>query len=273
MAFLHGKGAKVLVDDYDLSTVLSQAQITTTMDPAETTVFTNTSKTFLAGLRSGSINVDGLFEGDTDIDTGAGTQTADGLFSSLVSATADSAVTIAPKGLAATGERVKIMQGRVKNYDISSPVADVVKVSLALDGSSDSGAMQAGAPLSGYLIHTGTMALAGLAAGNITSTGVDTGEADAQTSGAVCVAHVTTNTADAALEIRVQDSPDGTSWADYMDIWPVGGKLAAGTLGNMCVSSQTSVDAQFRLRVPTQAGYTTGDIAITASIAILSPTQ
>ena len=77
MAFAHGKSVQVFCDSYELSSYFNSATITQNGEPNETTTFTNTSKTFVKGLTSGSLSLEGLFEAATDIDPTGTTTTFD----------------------------------------------------------------------------------------------------------------------------------------------------------------------------------------------------
>lgn len=69
--FTHGKNAAFKVDDSggtirDISNVLTDVSVSRTADVAEVSAFSNTSKSFVAGLTDGSITLTGSF--DTTVD-------------------------------------------------------------------------------------------------------------------------------------------------------------------------------------------------------------
>ena len=49
MAFIHGKDTKVYIDSNDLSSYLSSADPSRTVDVGETTTFGSSNKTYVAG--------------------------------------------------------------------------------------------------------------------------------------------------------------------------------------------------------------------------------
>ena len=101
MAFKHGKSTQVFCDSYELSSYFNSATITQTGEPNETSTFTNTSKTFIKGLTSGSLSLEGLYESSTDIDPTATTKTFDQFLEGLISATNPSVITWVPYTMAA----------------------------------------------------------------------------------------------------------------------------------------------------------------------------
>ena len=59
MAFVHGKGTTVLLNAYDLSAYLNGADQTITVETAETTCFGSSAKSYVTGLRDGTVSVGG----------------------------------------------------------------------------------------------------------------------------------------------------------------------------------------------------------------------
>ena len=64
MAAVHGKGTRVLVDEYDLSTYLDQIGYQGQVQAVEIPTFTYDDMRHLAGPGSGSINASGVYDGD-----------------------------------------------------------------------------------------------------------------------------------------------------------------------------------------------------------------
>ena len=52
MAFIHGKDTKVYIDSNDLSSYLSSADPSRTVDVGETTTFGSSNKTYVAGEKT-----------------------------------------------------------------------------------------------------------------------------------------------------------------------------------------------------------------------------
>ena len=60
--FSHGKDAVVLLDNTNLSTTLTDASLSLTADVTETSTFSSSSKTYVAGLKDGTVTLSGYFE-------------------------------------------------------------------------------------------------------------------------------------------------------------------------------------------------------------------
>jgi hypothetical protein len=63
MSFVHGKSALVLVNGYDLSAYLKSCSIKQAAAVSEDTGFGSSAKTYLPGLKEGSISAEGYFNG------------------------------------------------------------------------------------------------------------------------------------------------------------------------------------------------------------------
>lgn len=67
MAFVHGKGGSFTLTDSgstirDLSPYLTKVELPQDVDAAETTTFGATGKTYIPGLRNGTISLEGRFD-------------------------------------------------------------------------------------------------------------------------------------------------------------------------------------------------------------------
>ena len=60
-SFSHGKDAIVILDNTNLSNTLTDASLSLTADVAETSTFSNSSKTFVSGLKDGTATLSGYF--------------------------------------------------------------------------------------------------------------------------------------------------------------------------------------------------------------------
>jgi len=63
MAFIHGKTAQVLHGVFDLSAFLNEATASQEVETTETTAFGNSAKTYIVGLKDGTISASGMFDG------------------------------------------------------------------------------------------------------------------------------------------------------------------------------------------------------------------
>lgn len=66
MAFAAGKGARVILNTFDLSAYLKNAGITITKDTLDTTVFTDSAREYIEGQKGGTATLSGLFDGADD---------------------------------------------------------------------------------------------------------------------------------------------------------------------------------------------------------------
>ena len=122
MAFIHGKDTKVYMDSTDLSSYLSSADPSRTVDVGETTTFGSSNKTYVAGEKDATVSFSGFFDA-----------TADNIIQGLVG-TNDKVALIGFDGVDATDDCM-FGKGVTTNYGISSPVGDVVAVTFDLQAS------------------------------------------------------------------------------------------------------------------------------------------
>lgn len=62
MAFVHGKDSYFKVASTDLSAYLNNITVSRSADTADTTTFSSSSKTYIAGLKDASITLSGMFD-------------------------------------------------------------------------------------------------------------------------------------------------------------------------------------------------------------------
>ncbi|MFZ5852304.1 MAG: hypothetical protein ACOYY2_13050 [Actinomycetota bacterium] len=235
MPFKHGKFTRVFVGGTDLTAYFSEASATGTAEVAETTVFGTGAKEYVAGVKDGTISLAGLFDGSA----GA----VDEVLQANLGLENNVFVTVIPGG----GDRAFTAATKETSYEVSSPVNDVVKTSAELqaDGSIGRGPVL-------------------MAAQNITATptnGATYDDGAATTLGAFAHAHVTANTRNGTVTVKVQHSADGTTWADLATFAAV----AAATKGAERVSVNGTVNRYLRA-VVTLAG-TTGAATVTVALA------
>jgi hypothetical protein len=204
MGFIHGKNTGVFVDAADLTSFFNEVSASQDVETAETTVFGQSAKTYIVGLKDGTMSVSGLFDGTADA-------VDDQLASSLGSETAG-LVTVAPEGRTA-GKLAYSCQARKTSYEVSSPVGDVVSTSLSVqaDGGIDRGVLLA----AGSTVTT-----------SATTTGID--QTGSSADGGVGYLHVTANTRDGASTFKVQDSADNVTFADLITFSSVTASTAVG---------------------------------------------
>lgn len=188
MAFVHGKGAAVLVDEYDLSAFLNSYDGAATADTAEVTTFGNGAKAYVGGLKDATISLSGFFDGST----GA----VDEVLQAALGGSA--LITLCPAGAGTIGNRCSLADCISTSYSVSAPVGDAVTVSAEAQVS---GGMLPGVVLASLVARTAT--------GNTSS--VDNGASTAN--GAKAFLHVTAFTG-TNVTVKVQESADNSTWAD-----------------------------------------------------------
>lgn len=216
MPFIHGKGTSVLLNAYDLSAYLNSADQTISVETAETTCFGSSAKSYVVGLRDGSISVGGFFDGaasavDEVITTALGGSTA-------------AVVSIVETGAATIGNRCTVCQAHETSYQITGAVGDAVAVSaeFQIDGTNSSGAYR-GVVLADLASYSGTTK---------NYTAVDNGASSAN--GLIANLHVTANAA-ASLVVKVQHSTDNVTFTDLITFTTLAGtgsehKIVSGTV-------------------------------------------
>ena len=126
--FIHGKGTKTYVDEFDLSDYFNAADSTFSVETADVTAFGASSRSFLPGLQSATLGMTGLWSADTD--------GSDEELEALLGNATSPLTTVAMEA-GTIGNRAILMQSDLVTYAISSPVADVVSVSADFQATTD----------------------------------------------------------------------------------------------------------------------------------------
>jgi hypothetical protein len=188
MAFIHGKDTKVYIDSNDLSSYLSSADPSRTVDVGETTTFGSSNKTYVAGEKDATVSFSGFFDA-----------TADAIIQGLVG-TNDKVALIGLDGVDATDDCM-FGKGVTTNYGISSPVGDVVAVTFDL---------QASGFFSGSVLENATVT----ATGN--GTARDNASSTANGGGAFIIATSVSGTSTPTLTAKITHSADNSTYADLV---------------------------------------------------------
>lgn len=239
MAFIHGKSAQVLHGAYNLSSFLNDASASADVEVAETTAFGSSAKTYIVGLKDGTVSASGMFDG-------AANATDDVLSASIGSDTL-APVTIGYDGTT-LGNRVTILKAKTTSYEVSTPVGDVVAVSYSAqaDGGLDQG-----------------VSLAALASVSATTTGSSHDNSASTANGGVAQLHVTANSRSADATIKVQHSADNSTFADLATFTVVATTVT--TSERVIVASGTTVNRYLRAVNTLASG--TGSITYQVSFA------
>lgn len=201
--FVHGKGTGVLLDQYNLSEYFNSADVAQTIDVAETTSFTASSKSYIVGLQDATLSLSGLYSQDAG--------GSDAVLSGILGTATTPLVTVA-FDTGTIGNRCVTGRVHETNYSISNPVADVSSVTADFNASTDAVSNQT------YGLHGGVMLTAGasIAFGSLGDlASVD--NSASSSSGAMAVLHVTANSvAGGTTTIKVQHSTDDSTYADLI---------------------------------------------------------
>ena len=189
MAYAHGSKARVHFNGYDVSAYLTSVSLSTTIDTAETTTLSATSKSYIVGLRDNTISGEGVFDGATN--------SIDAIIQAALGAATAKPISYLPQG-DTVGYEALVGIAHKTSYEIQSPVDGVT--SLSFESQSDSG------------IYPGVV-LAPLTARTATANGTSTDNGAATANGFVANLHLTavSGTLPSATVI-VQHSTDNSTW-------------------------------------------------------------
>lgn len=227
MAFIHGKSAIVLNNEFNLSTYFNDISISRSVETAETTAFGASAKAYIVGISDGTISLGGMFDGAANA--------IDAEITDMIGSTSG-VVSISASGVTTIGTRMISATGIITSYEVSAPVGDVVSASAEFQV--DDGVGNA-------------MSLAALAAITTTTTGTSVDNAASSANGGFATLHVTANTMNAATVCKVQHSADNSTWADLQSFTSV--PTNTKTAERLKVANGTTVNRYLRA-VATPAG-------------------
>lgn len=239
MAFIHGKNASVLHGAFDLSLYLNDGSVSTSAESAETTAFGSVAKTYIVGLKDGTLSASGMFDGSANA--------IDEVLTASIGSDTNAPVSFFPT-TTTIGNPVKLLQAKTTGYSVSSPVGDVVSVSY--DAQADGG------------IDHG-VSLAALAAIVATTNSTSVDNAASTANGGLAQLHVSVNSWSADATIKVQHSSDNSTWADLTTFTVVATTVT--TSERIAVATGTTVNRYLRAQNTLTAG--TGSITYQVSFA------
>tara|TARA_R100001510_G_scaffold57756_1_gene67479 strand:- start:4235 stop:4987 length:753 start_codon:yes stop_codon:yes gene_type:complete len=233
-SFIHGKSTAVYIDEFDLTSYFNDANISQENEIAETTAFGDTNKTYINGIRSGTISLNGMWASDTD-----------GSDEELVALLGNATTPIITlrQGAAAIGGGAVIAQANETNYAITSPVADVSTITADFECTPNQVSNLTFALAGGVQLTAG----ASIAHGSLGAlSSVDNGASSAN--GGAGTLHVPTNTVNGNTTIKIQHSANNSTWADLISFTVVGStaktseiKAVSGTVNRyLRVSASTA---------------------------------
>ena len=203
MAPKDGAGTSVWLDLIDASQFFNEAGIDLSVETAETTTFqpgiSPAWKAFIEGVASSKVTVKGFYDQVNDAAMVAKIRNG------------GSVLTYGPHGLVAIGDPARLVLVHDTAVAESSPVGGAVLMSATFAGDAPVGL--------GWALHP-------IAADSGTTTGATRNDLAATTAGWQAHLHVTAvSGAPTSWTVKLQDSADGTTWADV-----TGGAFTATTI-------------------------------------------
>lgn len=185
---------------YDLSQFLNDVGISKATEPQETTTFqTGQSKSYIAGLREGSITASGFYDG--------GAAGLDAVLTNATMTSGDKGVIVFPDGGATSSVTICYMANAiVPKYDLKSPVAGVV--ALDTDFQSDFGVWRGRGQFLSPLTTSGTVP--------------SYNHNSALTKGGLLIMGISNITGGATVSITFQHSQDNSTWVNLATLSGLG---------------------------------------------------
>ncbi len=192
MAFVHGKGTRILIGEYDLSGYFNQVSISKDVQAVSVDTFGNNDHAFIAGLSGGTIALGGLF--DSTASTGS---------DEVLNAALDGSqqvVTVSFPGADTIGDAATLLHARETSYPVRGTTNDAVRLNSGLTAD---GGIRGGNVLHHYNSES--------SASNFASVDNSASTPD----GAVAHLHVISFTGTSAT-IKVTDSANDSTFADLI---------------------------------------------------------
>lgn len=226
--FRHGKSVNVFIDKYDFSTYFNDMTASAMQEPVETSAFGSSAKTYIAGLKDGTISLSGMFEGTT---TGT-----DVFFDTVMGSATKQNIIVAPEGHA-LGYVATVANSDDTSYEVSGSVGDLVKTSAEFQASTG--------VESGLLLSSGASITA-------TTNGTSVDNAASTTNGGVGFFSLPINTRTGTIIAVIQHSSDNSTFADLVTFTTVNATTL--TSERIEVASGTTVNRYLRLKLTYAAG-------------------
>jgi len=183
----HGKNARTYINGYDLTTYLKSFSVIQSADVVDVSAFNQESKTYIVGLRDGTISAEGFFAGST-LET-------DYVFNQTLASTSIWTYYPNRSGVGQPGYGIKTDQ---TSYEIMSPVDGAVGVTVA--GQATLGVDNI---ISHIAFQTRASSGVGTAYDNLVAT----------TGGILTYLQLDGITGGITVTVNIQHSSAGTSWA------------------------------------------------------------
>lgn len=222
MAAGHGKDTAVHVNGRNMSTYLQGANVELSAQVEDATVMSSAAEKLHGGLYSGGLSAKGLFDGAT--------AAADQIFNAALISSSQSLIVAWIIGETAVGAIGYAMRARATQYKNTSPVSGLV--ACALSARADEGVERV------KTLHP-------LAAETIATNGTTLDDTASTTAGAAAYLTVTAFTG-TSITVKVQDSADGTTWADVTSM-AFTAASAAGTSERVATSATATIRRYVRV--------------------------
>lgn len=237
--FVHGKNVGVNLGEYNLTPYFNSASQSQTIGTAESTAFGSADRTYVVGMKEGSVSLEGMFDG---------TATAvDEVLNNILGSATGSTMTVLHGGTT-VGRTCVVLVPNETSYEVTSPVDDIVATSAEFQANNQ--------------IETGVV-LAGNLLVSTTSTGSAVDNGASTSNGGVAHLHVTANTRNGTTVAKVQHSADNSTWADLVTFTTV--STASTTSERTVVATATTVNRYLRALI-TPSG-STGSLTVTVAFA------
>jgi hypothetical protein len=218
MAAVHGSKGSVLLDEFDVSSYFTQASVVKQAQTVNVTTFGNDDKLYIAGQGSGSLSLNGVWDGDA----GAVDATLEAALGT------DTVITVGIGGSATLGGPAILLQALNTGYQIRPTVTDAVRITAG--ATANGGVRVAGVFLQPLEAETTTF----------NGTSVDNGASSAF--GGVGHVHVTAFSGNTAT-VKIQDSANDADWADLITFTEIAG------VGSERLSVSGQVDQYLRFAI------------------------
>lgn len=239
MSYVTGVSLKILLNQYDITGYFRSLGINAERSMYDTTVFGSTAKSSIPGLKSGTVSLEGLFEGTATLNA------PDTVFKDIESASTVPLVSVYPEGWA-LGSRAYLLQAHENNHTIGAQVDALIMNSAEF---TDNDGYDAGVSL--HALTAETMPFTGTATDNLAAT----------TNGGVGFLHTTAIAgASPNAVIKIQHAAVST-YADLVTFAAVT-SLATG-FQRVVVAQGTTVNRNLRATI-TEGGTTS---SITAAVS------
>lgn len=223
MAFSHGSAAKLFVHGYDLTAYFNSVRGKSDVAAENATTFSKTAKVWRPGLLDGLVDLEGLFDGDTNA--------IDDVLAASIRGT-DRVIAWLPPGLNTLGQYEWAAAGVEGRYDITTPVNGLARITAQL---------QASAGLRRAVI----LATATTSASTVTGTGV--ADAAATTNyGGIMYVQVTNITGSLNCTFTIEYSDDNVT---YIPLTGASIALAPVTVGGFYVATANNLAVYRHTRV------------------------